>query len=101
MIMTFGELPHGSISADEVPFCHRNGLFGTVKSESLIYCGTVKPGGNEPYCYTEEKQCAGHICRVLCPKDRSDHAVVVREDGTVWKICFSSFAEICRLDICT
>lgn len=44
-----------------------------------------------PYFGTEEKQCSGHICRVLCPNKTYDEALVIRDDGTVWKIWLSNF----------
>ena len=66
---------------------------------TFIACGDVKRGVNEPYCYTEEKQCAGHICRVLRPEKTVDAATVIREDGTVWQIRLSNFKQVDRLEI--
>lgn len=69
------------------------------QDNTYIRCGEVRRGGNEPYCYTEEKQCAGHICRVLCPENTFETAHVIRDDGTVWKIWLPAFKEVKRLKI--
>ena len=76
------------ISVSEMPFYFRT---PGIKWNTFIYCGDVKPGGNEPYCYPEEKQCANHICRVLMPDKTIDTTVVIRDDGTVWNIKLSVF----------
>lgn len=44
--------------AEDMPFYHRQ---GAENGNTYVSFGKVKMGGNEPYCYTEEKQCAGHI----------------------------------------
>jgi len=73
---------------EDMPFYHRS---GAENGNTYISLGSVKKGGNEPYCYTQEKQCAGHICRVLAPEKVTDKALVIREDGTVWDIWLSNF----------
>ena len=73
---------------EDMPFYHRR---GAENGNTYISLGNVKKGGNEPYCYTQEKQCAGHICRVLTPEKVTDKALVIREDGTVWDIWLSNF----------
>ena len=93
----YGELPHRPIQYADIPFYHRTGYRKGLNS--LIWCGAVKLGGNEPYCYTEEKQCAGRVCRVLTAHEHSDNSMVVRDDGTVWKISFDAFKEVFRLDV--
>lgn len=74
--------------AEDMPFYHRQ---GAENGNTYVSFGKVKMGGNEPYCYTEEKQCAGRICRVLTPEKVMDKALVIRDDGTVWKIQLSNF----------
>ncbi len=73
---------------EDMPFYHRR---GAENGNTYVSFGKVKRGGNEPYCYTQEKQCAEHICRVLTPEKVIDKAVVIREDGTVWDIWLSNF----------
>lgn len=73
---------------EDMPFYHRR---GAENGNTYVSFGKAKRGGNEPYCYTQEKQCAGHICRVLTPEKVIDKAVVIREDGTVWDIWLSNF----------
>ena len=63
----------------------------------MFKCGPVKKGGNEPYCYTQEKQCAGHICRRVGKGDDTIH--VVRDDGTCWTISLSNFETITPLKV--
>lgn len=92
----FQNLPVEQITVAEMPFYHQT---GAQNGCAYIRCGAVKKGGNEPYCFTEEKQCAGHICRVLSPGKVTDSCLVIRDDGTVWKIRLSNFQEIVRLDI--
>ncbi len=95
--MKYSELPVKKIKYTDVPFYHRH---ASRHSNALIELGPVKVGGNEPYCYTEEKQCQNHICRVLGNTEKIyDSALVVRDDGTVWKIWLSNFQEAYRLEI--
>lgn len=95
--MTYNELPVEDIKLEDIPLYHKD--VARMGSSSLIKCGDVKRGGNEPYCYVEEKQCAGHICRVLSPDKTYQSALVIRDDGTVWKIDFSCFEEVYRINI--
>lgn len=94
--MKFAELPVEKMPLEEMPFYHK---IGAKNGCTYIKCGKVKRGGNEPYCYTEEKQCAGHICRVLCPEKVIDKCTVIRDDGTVWTCYLSVFETVCRLKI--
>lgn len=97
---TFAELPHKEIKLDALPYSYRVGLRFPKQCKNLVELGEVKRGGNEPYCYTEEKKCAGHICRVLGNIDtKLDEATVVREDGTVWHITLDAFMEAYRIDV--
>ncbi len=93
--MTFSELPIENIELADMPFYFRCKNTGNA----YIRCGEVHRGGNEPYCYTEEKQCAGHVCRVICPDKTIDHCTVIRDDGTVWQIWLSNFKTVTRLKI--
>lgn len=93
--MTLRALPVKEISLEEMPFYFRRRNTWNV----YIKCGNVKRGGNEPYSYPEEKQCAGHVCRVLCPRKTYYEALVIRDDGTVWKINLSAFQEVYRITI--
>ena len=62
---------------------------------NMFKCGEVKKGGNEPYCYTQEKQCAGHICRKIGKGIENVH--VIRDDGTCWTINLKNFETITPL----
>lgn len=94
--MVLNELPIEEISLSGMPFYHRH---GATHGNTYIRCGQVRRGGNEPYCFTEEKQCANHICRVLCPGKVFENATVIRDDGTVWQIWFSAFIDVRLLKV--
>jgi hypothetical protein len=94
--MTLATLPIERIALADLPFYFRAGHpMGNV----YVHCGQVKRGGNEPYCYAEEKQCAGHVCRVLAPGRVIDRCCVIRDDGTVWQIHLSNFVDVTRLEL--
>ncbi len=93
--MKLSELPIKEICLENMPFYFRRPNTGNTH----IICGPVKRGGNEPYCYAQEKQCADHVCRVLCPDKTFDKALVIRDDGTVWSIWLSNFEEVHLLKI--
>lgn len=93
--MKLNELQVKEINLTDMPFYFRRSNTGNT----YIMCGSVKIGGNEPYCYTQEKQCAGHICRVLCPAKTFDKSLVIRDDETVWDIWLSNFQEVHLLKI--
>lgn len=93
--MILSELPVEEIKLSDMPFYFRRSNTGNT----YIHCGEVRKGGNEPYCYPEEKQCAGHVCRVLCPNKAFDHCTVIRDDGTVWQIWLSSFKSVTKLKV--
>lgn len=79
--------PDEGLALSKMPFYfrHRNAAWNTY-----VRLGEVIRSVN-PYFGTEEKQCSGHICRVLCPNKTYDEALVIRDDGTVWKIWLSNF----------
>lgn len=85
-----------NIKISEIPFYHRS---GAKNRNTYIRLGDYIPGGNEPYCFPEEKQCANHICRVLCPTNTILDALVIRDDGTVWKIYLKQFKTVELLNI--
>lgn len=93
--MKLSELQVKEINLEDMPYYFRRSNTGNT----YIMCGTVKRGGNEPYCYTQEKQCAGHVCRVLCPTKAFDYITVIRDDGTVWSVWLSNFQELYLLKI--
>lgn len=93
--MKLSELPIEEIKLADMPFYFRRSNTGNT----YIVCGPVKRGGNEPYCYVQEKQCAGNVCRVLCPEKAFDNVTVIRDDGTVWSIWLSNFQEVHLLKI--
>lgn len=95
--MKYAELPIEKITLDKMPFYHQNGAKNGYCS--YIRCGDVKRGGNEPYCNTQEKQCAGHICRIICPETVIDRCTLIRDDGTVWTCYLSAFENVCKLEI--
>lgn len=91
--MILYELPVEEITLAELPYYWRVGSM-FPEGNTYIRCGEVKPGGNEPYCFPAEKQCASHICRVLRPEKTFERALVIRDDGTVWQIWLSAFQEV-------
>lgn len=96
--MILYELPTEEITFAELPGYWRIGS-RFPRGNTYIKCGEVKRGGNEPYCYPEEKQCAGHVCRVLRPERTFGRATVIRDDGTVWQIQLSAFKDVRLLKI--
>lgn len=96
--MKLNELPIEEITMEELPSYWRIGS-RFPKGNTYIRCGNVRKGGNEPYCYPEEKRCAGHICRVLRPEKTYDKALVIRDDGTVWTIWLPAFEKVKLLKI--
>ena len=64
--------------------------------EGFFRFGEVKPGGN-PYAFTEERNCAGHICRKIGNGIYNIH--VIRDDGTVWKVNLEYFESVTPLAI--
>ena len=99
MFVGYQAIPTDKVCVSELPFYFRHGLRFPSLCKDLIRLGAVKPGANEPYCYTEEKQCAGRICRVLMPSKVIDRCTVIRDDGTVWGITLSCFDEVYRLEV--
>jgi hypothetical protein len=96
--MRLQELPVETITFMELPSYWRIGSVAP-KGNTYIRCGEVKRGGNEPNCYAQEKNCAGHICRVLKPESTYDKALVIRDDGTVWDLWLPAFKELHLLKI--
>lgn len=96
--MILNDLPIEKITLAELPSYWRVGS-RYPQGNTYIRCGEVRHGGNEPYCYTEEKQCAGHICRVLRPENTFETVLVIRDDGTVWRIWLSAFKKVSLLKI--
>lgn len=88
-----------SINWSAMPLYFRSSSPKSYNGCTYIKCGEVKRGGNEPYCFTEEKRCAGHICRILCPEKTMDKALVIRDDGTMWSIWLSNFKELILLEV--
>lgn len=89
--MGLADLPIEEIEIVNMPFYHKH---GAENGNTYVRFGKVKHGGNEPYCYAEEKQCQERICRVLMPDAVINKAIVVRDDGTVWRIWLSNFQEV-------
>lgn len=83
-----------TIRQENLPYYFRKSPFNTY-----IELGDYIPGGNEPYCFPQEKQCANTICRVLTPEKTVLTAFVIRQDGTVWKIYLKQFKEVTLLNI--
>jgi len=82
-----------TMKIDELPFYHKA---AAQNGATLILPGEVVKIGNTK-AYVEENQCSGRICRVLCPDKTFTSALVIRDDGTVWKIqlnLFESWQEI-------
>ena len=96
MVQMDNRKPDVEVAAKEMPFYFRS---EHPTGNTYIWCGEVKRGGNEPYCFTEEKQCANHFCRVLMPENVIENALVIRDDGTVWKIWLPAFVEWNLLNI--
>lgn len=91
------DLPLEQMAFEDLPNYHRYAASQSLRFKKglspFIRFGEVKRGGNEPYCYTAEKQVAGHICRILA-RDLSmvlSKMNVVRDDGTVWIVNIDNF----------
>lgn len=97
-LVTLMTIPEEIVKVNTMPnyFRHR-GLPESIYYGVYLRLGEVKKGGNEPYCYTEEKQCAGHIVRVLAPSQFITRGMVERDDGTLWVICLEPFNEVYRV----
>lgn len=65
---------------------------------TYAYFGDIISSSN-PYFAPEERQISKHICRILAPESVVDKALVIRDDGTVWKIRMRNFQKIEILDI--
>lgn len=96
--MKLSDLPIKSIQLSDMPFYHKS---GAMNGNTYVQFKEVKIGGNEPYCYVQEKACQNHICRVLRPKTVYDKCTVIRDDGTVWTVHLSNFQEAYLLQINT
>lgn len=98
------DLPIRKIKLEDMPTYFRFGAFSKksvaeMNANVFIQCGAVKPGGNESYCYAQEKECAGHICRVLRPERTISHVLAIRDDGTVWDFELSPFQMVERIEV--
>lgn len=99
-MLVFQDLPIKKIPLSQLPVAFRlTTVPGAWKWNTYIYCGDVKNGGNEPYCFPEEKQCSGHYCKVLNPAKIYRDALVIRDDNTMWKVSFDPFVEVYKLEI--
>lgn len=87
------DLQTEAVKLENIPFRFRT---SAQNGGIFIRCGKVRRGGNEPYCYTKEKCCAGHICRVF-GKPHEGKYCVDRDDGTAWSIDLAVFEDIARL----
>lgn len=98
--MTLSTLPTKQIGRTELPSYFRITNWPDAPYyHTFVQLGEVKRGGNEPYCFTEEKACAGHVVRVLVPEKFVTTGLVVRDDGTVWSIYLPAFKEAHRLKV--
>ena len=80
----------------DMPFYHRA---GAKNGNTYVRFGNVRKGGNESYCYAQEKQCAGRICRILAPEKAIFKATVIRDDGTAWEVLFENYESWERIEI--
>jgi hypothetical protein len=99
------DLPLEQMTFEDLPKYHRMSIRYPNEypkgPSSYIRFGEVKRGGNEPYCYTAEKQVAGHICRILA-RDLSmvlSKMNVVRDDGTVWIVNIDNFKDATWIEL--
>ena len=69
---------------------------GNSRYCTFIKLSSVKECSN-PYAYIEEEPCQNHICRVLSPEKTYNEALVIRDDGTVWKIRLDCFKDVVLL----
>lgn len=83
------------VCACEMPFYFRSPW---ITNNTYVKFGAVKCSPN-PYFAPEEKQCAGHICRVLSPENTIDKALVIRDDGMVWSVYLSNFQETTQIKV--
>lgn len=90
-----GEMSVVEMCVCEMPFYFRS-LWATYNT--YVKFGAVKHSSN-PYFAPEEKQCAEHICRILCPEKTIDKALVIRDDGTVWSVYLSNFQAVTQIKV--
>ena len=64
---------------------------------TYAYFGDIIPSEN-PYFAPEERRVSKHICGILAPGSVVDEALVIRDNGTVWKIRMRNFRRIEILD---
>lgn len=65
---------------------------------TYAHFGDIIPSEN-PYFAPEERQVSKHFCKILAPESVADEALVIRDDGTVWKIRMRNFQKIEILNI--
>lgn len=94
-MITLYELKTIDINIENIPFYHKQ---GAKNGNTYVKFGDVK-NSNNPYAYTEEKRVANKICRVLCPNKTLDNALVISDDGTVWKVWFSNFKYVKKINV--
>ena len=81
------------MSLEEIPIFHRK---SAQIGKTLIILGNLKKSNAD---FLQEKECAGHICRVISPEKTFDEATVIREDGLVFTICLKAFESVKEIKI--
>lgn len=88
-----GDISIIEMKLEEIPKFHR---VAAVNRRTHILLGNVKESMAE---FSQEKQCAGHICRVIAPEKTIDEAMVVREDGLVFNVWLKAFESVALIKI--
>ena len=71
----------------EIPLRFK-GCNNLILPSGIKYC-------NNPNFAVQERQCDGHVCRVLTKCSLNYGAVMVeRDDGTVWEVNFENFDRV-------
>lgn len=81
------------MSMEEIPLFHKR---AAQAGKTLIVLENMKKSNAD---FLQEKECAGHICRVISPEKTFDKATVIREDGLVFTICLKAFESVKEIKI--
>lgn len=89
-----------TVEVDEMQYARFFTLYtyhpGCVSQNTFFKLGGVLPTTN-PYAYTEERQCSGHIVRKIGKGISNIH--VIRDDGTVWNINLDNFESVTPMEV--
>ena len=87
------DIEKAEMTLEQIPLYHKR---AAQNGKALIILGDVKKSNAD---FLQEKECAGHICRVIAPEKTFDEATVIREDGLVFTICLKAFESVKEIKI--